>query len=85
MAAQVAQWPSLYKCDGIDLDLEQGAGDQVVIQTVTFNSDWSKKLGHVSVLMCINDLSFWNQFKKSVDNFFDSLMLVSIWFTLSEN
>jgi hypothetical protein len=27
MAAQVAQWPSLYKCDGIDLDIEEGAGD----------------------------------------------------------
>ena len=28
MAVQVAQWPSLYKCDGIDLDIEEGAGDQ---------------------------------------------------------
>jgi hypothetical protein len=27
MAVQVAQWPSLYKCDGIDLDIEAGAGD----------------------------------------------------------
>jgi hypothetical protein len=28
MAVKVAQWPSLYKCDGIDLDIEAGAGDQ---------------------------------------------------------
>ena len=27
MAQQVAQWPSLYNCDGIDLDIEAGAGD----------------------------------------------------------
>jgi len=27
MAKQVAQWPSMYGCDGIDLDLETGAGD----------------------------------------------------------
>jgi len=27
MAKQVAQWPSLYGCDGIDLDIETGAGD----------------------------------------------------------
>jgi hypothetical protein len=27
MAAQVAQWPSKYGCDGIDLDIETGAGD----------------------------------------------------------
>eukprot|EP01087_Luapelamoeba_hula_P011963 TRINITY_DN3326_c0_g1_i2.p1 TRINITY_DN3326_c0_g1~~TRINITY_DN3326_c0_g1_i2.p1 ORF type:complete len:330 (-),score=42.53 TRINITY_DN3326_c0_g1_i2:125-1114(-) len=27
MAAQVAQWPKLYGCDGIDMDLETGAGD----------------------------------------------------------
>ncbi len=28
MAATVATWPSLYGIDGIDLDIEQGAGDQ---------------------------------------------------------
>lgn len=28
MAIEVAKWPSLYNCDGIDLDLEEGAGDQ---------------------------------------------------------
>jgi len=28
MAAKVAQWPSLYNCDGIDLDIETGAGDE---------------------------------------------------------
>ena len=27
MAARVAQWPTLYSCDGIDLDIEEGAGD----------------------------------------------------------
>ena len=27
MAVQVSQWPSLYKIDGIDLDIEAGAGD----------------------------------------------------------
>ena len=27
MAMKVAQWPELYGCDGIDLDLESGAGD----------------------------------------------------------
>jgi hypothetical protein len=27
MAKQVAQWPSLYGCDGIDIDIETGAGD----------------------------------------------------------
>lgn len=27
MAAEVAQWPDLYGCDGIDLDIEDGAGD----------------------------------------------------------
>ena len=26
MAEEVARWPSLYGCDGIDLDLEEGAG-----------------------------------------------------------
>jgi hypothetical protein len=30
MAAKVAQWPSLYKCDGIDLDIEGTAGNQVL-------------------------------------------------------
>ena len=29
MAATVAQWPNLYKCDGIDLDIEGTAGNQV--------------------------------------------------------
>jgi len=29
MAIEVAKWPSLYNCDGIDLDLEEGAGDHV--------------------------------------------------------
>lgn len=27
MAAKVAQWPEKYGCDGIDLDIEDGAGD----------------------------------------------------------
>ena len=27
MAEKVAQWPDLYGCDGIDLDLEEGAGN----------------------------------------------------------
>jgi len=27
MAAEVAEWPRLYGCDGIDLDIEDGAGD----------------------------------------------------------
>jgi len=27
MAAEVAQWPKKYNCDGIDLDIEDGAGD----------------------------------------------------------
>lgn len=27
MAAEVAQWPTLYGCDGIDLDIESGAGN----------------------------------------------------------
>lgn len=27
MAERVAQWPELYGCDGVDLDLEDGAGD----------------------------------------------------------
>ena len=26
MAVRVAEWPELYGCDGIDLDLEEGAG-----------------------------------------------------------
>eukprot|EP00095_Tigriopus_kingsejongensis_P000832 snap_masked-scaffold63_size435493-processed-gene-3.3 protein:Tk00832 transcript:snap_masked-scaffold63_size435493-processed-gene-3.3-mRNA-1 annotation:"GA22559" len=29
MAEIVAEWPSLYGCDGIDLDIEEGAGAQV--------------------------------------------------------
>merc|ERR1711973_1054837 len=28
MAEKVAQWPELYGCDGIDLDLEEGAGSK---------------------------------------------------------
>jgi hypothetical protein len=28
MAVEVAKWPALYKCDGIDLDIESGAGDE---------------------------------------------------------
>ena len=27
MAEKVAEWPKLYGCDGIDLDIEEGAGD----------------------------------------------------------
>ena len=27
MATKVAQWPEKYGCDGIDLDIEDGAGD----------------------------------------------------------
>ena len=27
MAEKVAQWPEKYGCDGIDLDIEDGAGD----------------------------------------------------------
>ena len=26
MAAEVAQWPAKYGCDGVDLDIETGAG-----------------------------------------------------------
>lgn len=28
MAVQVAEWPALYGCDGIDLDIEEGAGSR---------------------------------------------------------
>ena len=28
MAVEVAKWPGLYGCDGIDLDIENGAGEQ---------------------------------------------------------
>ena len=28
MAERVARWPEKYNCDGIDLDIEEGAGDQ---------------------------------------------------------
>ena len=28
MAERVARWPTEYNCDGIDLDIESGAGDQ---------------------------------------------------------
>jgi hypothetical protein len=28
MAAKIAQWPSMYGCDGIDMDIETGAGAQ---------------------------------------------------------
>ena len=31
MAVQVAQWRDLYNIDGIDLDIEAGAGDKKVI------------------------------------------------------
>ena len=28
MAEKVAEWPQKYNCDGIDLDLEDGAGNR---------------------------------------------------------
>ena len=28
MAEKVAEWPAKYNCDGIDLDLEDGAGNR---------------------------------------------------------
>ena len=28
MAEKVAEWPKLYNCDGINLDLEDGAGNR---------------------------------------------------------
>ena len=30
MAAKVAAWPEMYGCDGIDLDLEEGAGSNKI-------------------------------------------------------
>ena len=30
MAVRVAEWPELYGCDGIDLDLEEGAGSNKI-------------------------------------------------------
>ena len=30
MAEKVAEWPAKYNCDGIDLDLEDGAGNRSV-------------------------------------------------------
>lgn len=32
MAEKVAEWPEKYGCDGIDLDLEDGAGNRLVIE-----------------------------------------------------
>ena len=40
MAEKVAEWPSKYNCDGIDLDLEDGAGRRSVngiLTTLTRN------------------------------------------------
>ena len=30
MAEKVAEWPEKYSCDGIDIDLEDGAGNRSV-------------------------------------------------------
>ena len=30
MAEKVAEWPQKYNCDGIDLDLEDGAGSRLL-------------------------------------------------------
>ena len=31
MAEKVAEWPAKYNCDGIDLDLEDGAGNRYLL------------------------------------------------------
>ena len=34
MAVEVAKWPSLFGCDGIDLDIENGAGETQVFEEI---------------------------------------------------
>jgi hypothetical protein len=34
MAEKVAEWPEKYNCDGIDLDLEDGAGNRLVVISI---------------------------------------------------
>ena len=34
MAVEVAKWPSLFGCDGIDLDIENGAGENQVFEEI---------------------------------------------------
>ncbi len=36
MAEKVAEWPEKYNCDGIDLDLEDGAGNRLVVISEIF-------------------------------------------------
>ena len=36
MAEEVAHWPRLYNCDGINLDLEDGAGSRFKIHQIFY-------------------------------------------------
>merc|ERR1712002_628357 len=56
MAAKVAEWPNLYGCDGIDLDIETGAGDteESGINMVHF----LKKLKELNPKMIVNQPVF---------------------------
>ena len=44
MAVNVAQWVDLYKIDGIDLDIEAGAGDK---QVKVFSWRTTSHKGHI--------------------------------------
>jgi hypothetical protein len=35
MAVKVAEWPEKYNCDGIDIDLEDGAGNRFQLYFIT--------------------------------------------------
>jgi hypothetical protein len=37
MAVQVAEWPEKYNCDGINIDLEDGAGNRFNFEFILFN------------------------------------------------
>ncbi len=38
MAVKVAEWPEKYNCDGIDIDLEDGAGNRFQLDFITFRN-----------------------------------------------
>jgi len=44
MAMKVAEWPEKYNCDGIDIDLEDGAGNRFQLDFITFRNQLIKKI-----------------------------------------
>ena len=66
MAVRVAEWPELYGCDGIDLDLEEGAGGKKAAGPNMVH--FIRKLKELNPSMIVSQPTYgWPQVQAEID------------------